>query len=554
MHTHEVPRVQARLLLAGLLAVVAIGAGAAVPAAAGPAPAGPAPAGPVPAGSAAAGPGGGGPAPTVPTLAWRDCDPGFQCATAKVPRDHAHPRGPTIDLAVIRWPAKDQANRIGSVFVNPGGPGGSGLEFLRTAPPGALDIFSRFDVVSWDPRGIGESRPAVDCLTDEEENATVGYRFTRPETLDRAALVRGAKRYVEACVSRNAAILPYLSTANTARDLDLLRAAVGDQKLNYIGISHGTVIGATYTSLFPGRTRALLFDAPIDADVWMNRPLEAEMEQNAGFEDALDRFFTACAADRAGCGFGGPGENPEDAFDDLLARLDRAPMAAPDATHPDPVTGDDVRFVALSVVYSKWTWAGFAAALAQANNGNASHLRELADAAAGRRADGTWVPSGLFFTTTAQDRVIDRNIDHYLDAGRFAHGTSAHFWWGTGYGDVRYAVYPVPQKSFFRGPFRHSTAAPPVLAIAGTHDPATPYVWGQRLVAQLGNARLLTFRADGHGSLTQFNPCILQAAIRYLNDLALPAEGASCAQQIPAFPAAAARSGTPPEWRLPRLF
>jgi pimeloyl-ACP methyl ester carboxylesterase len=542
MHTHEVPRGRARLVLAGLLAVLAAGIGGAVPAAAGPG-----------AGSGA-GPGGGsgGPAGPVPTLAWRDCDPGFQCATAKVPRDYAHPRGPTIDLAVIRWRAKDQTNRIGSLFVNPGGPGGSGLEFLRTAPPGALDTFSRFDVVSWDPRGIGASRPAVDCLTDEEENAAVGYRFARPETADRAALVRVAKQYVAACVSRNAAILPYLSTANTARDLDLLRAAVGDQKLNYIGLSHGTVIGATYTSLFPGRSRAMLFDAPIDADVWMNRPFEATLEQAAGFEDALDRFFAACAADPAGCGFGAG--SPEDAFDDLLARLDRTPMAAPDATHPDPVTGDDVRFVALSVVYSKRAWAGLAAALAQANTGNASLLRGMADEAAGRRPDGTWAPSGLFFTTTAQDRVNDRNIDHYFDVGRFAHGSSPHFWWLTGYEDLPYAVYPLPQRSVFRGPFRHSTAAPPVLAIAGTHDPATPYVWGQRLVAQLGNARLLTFRADGHGSLTQFNPCVLQVAIRYLNDLALPAEGASCTQQIPAFPgadAAAARSAAAPEWRLP---
>jgi pimeloyl-ACP methyl ester carboxylesterase len=548
MHTHEVTRGRARLVLAGVLAVLAAGIGGAVPAVAGPGGGSGAGSG----GGAGVGGGAGGPAAPVPTLAWRDCDPGFQCATAKVPRDYAHPRGPTIDLAVIRWRAKDQANRIGSLFVNPGGPGGSGLEFLRTAPPGALDTFSRFDVVSWDPRGIGESRPAVDCLTDEEENAAVGFRYTRPETLDRAALVRGAKRYVEACVTRNPGILPYLSTANTARDLDLLRAAVGDQKLNYIGLSHGTVIGATYTSLFPGRARALLFDAPIDADVWINRPLEASLEQAAGFEDALDRFFAACAADPAGCGFGAG--SPEDAFDDLLARLDHAPMAAPDATHPDPVTGDDVRFVALSVVYSKWLWAGLAAALAQAGNGNASQLRDMVDAAAGRRPDGTWTPSGVFFTTTAQDRVIDRNIDHYLDVGRFAHGISPHFWWGTGYSDVQYALYPIPQKSAYRGPFRHSTAAPPVLAIAGTHDPATPYVWGQRLVAQLGNARLLTFRGDGHVTLTQFNPCILQAAIRYLNDLALPAEGASCAQQIPAFPAAAARSGAPAEWRLPRLF
>jgi pimeloyl-ACP methyl ester carboxylesterase len=521
MHTHRL-----RLLLAGALALLTIG-GIAGPSAAEPT----------------------APGASEPALAWRDCDPGFQCATARVPRDYAHPRGPTIDLAVIRWPAKDQAHRIGSLFVNPGGPGSSGLEFLRTAPPGALDVFARFDVVSWDPRGVGESRPAVDCLTDEEENADVGLHFTRPQDADRAALVRDARRYVEACVSRNGAILPYLSTANTARDLDLLRAAVGDAKLNYIGLSYGTAIGATYSSLFPGRTRALLMDAPIDADAWMNRPFEATMEQEAGFEDALDRFFAACGADPAGCGFGAGA--PEEAFDDLLARLDRTPMPAPDATHPDPVTGDDVRLVALDALYSKRNWPMLAAALAQAGTGNASQLRDLTDAFTGRRADGTWAPSGAFFTTTAQDRANDRNVDHYLDVGRFAHGTSPHFWWLTGYEDLPYAVYRVPQNGVFRGPFRHSSAAPAALVIAGTHDPATPYVWGQRYVAQLGNARLLTFRGDGHGSLTQFNPCVLQAALGYLNDLVLPAEGASCAQQIPAFPVGSARTATVTEWRVP---
>lgn len=489
----------------------------------------------------------------APTLDWHDCDPGFQCATAKVPRDYARPNGPTIDLAVIRWPAKNQADKIGSVFVNPGGPGGSGLGFLRTAPPGALDGFARFDVVSWDPRGIGESRPAVDCLTDEEQNDDDFIaRYTRPDDADKAALVRSAKEYVARCVRRNADIMPYLATANTARDLDLLRAAVGDPKLTYIGLSHGTVIGATYASLFPGRARALLMDAPVDADVWINRPLERVREQLAGFEDALQRFFTACAVNRPACGFAN-GTNPQDAFDALVARMNRTPLPAPNAVHKDPVGGDDVLSVALDTLYSKSSWRVFAAALAQAESGDASRLRDLADAASGRHADGTWAPTGVFYSTTAQDQRIERNIDAYMDAGRHSFGTSQHFWWVSGYNQIPYALYPVPQNGAFRGPFTNPASAAPVLAIAGTHDPATPYVWGGRYVRQLGNARLLTFAGDGHGSLTQFNPCILQAALAYLNDLTLPAEGTVCTQAVTAFPAGAGgRSGAAAqEWRIP---
>ncbi|GAA1032119.1 alpha/beta hydrolase [Virgisporangium ochraceum] len=487
----------------------------------------------------------------VPVLDWKDCDPGLQCATAKVPRDYARPHGPTIDLAVIRWPAKNQATRIGSMFVNPGGPGVSGLEFLKTAPPGALDAFARFDVVSWDPRGIGASRPAVDCLTDEEQNSGgVNVRFPRPADADRAALVRDAKEYVARCVRRNADILPYLATANIARDLGLLRAAVGDRKLTYVGLSHGANIGATYASLFPGRARALLLDAPVDPDVWVNRTFEATREQAAGFEDALRRFLTACALDQTACGFGGA--NPQDAFDDLVARLNRSPMPAPDSVFKDPVGGDDVLMVALDILYSKRRWAPFAAALAQTRSGNASLMRDLLDASVGRRTDGTWPPSGVFFTTTAQDLRINRDIDAYMDAGRHGFGVSPHFWWFSGYGDIPYAVYPVPQKGAFRGPFTNPSSAQTALVIAGTHDPATPYVWGQRYVAQLGNARLLTYAGDGHGSLTEFNPCVLQAALSYLNDLTLPADGSVCAHTIPTFPASARSAADAPEWRVPR--
>lgn len=494
--------------------------------------------------------------PVRTTLAWGDCGPGFaagfDCATARVPRDYDHPRGPTIDLAVVRWRAKDQANRIGSLFVNPGGPGGSGREFLRTAPPGALDAFGRFDVVSWDPRGVGASRPAVDCLTDDEQNADpAGGRFVRPGEADKATLLREAKQYVARCVARNAGIMPHLSTANTARDLDLLRAAVGDPKLNYIGLSYGTMIGATYASLFPGRTRAMLMDAPIDPDVWTNRPFEATREQTAGFEDALRRFFTACAVGQGACGFGGT--DPQNAFDDLVAAMNRTPLPAPGATHHEPVTGDEALVVALELLYGKRNWPLLAAALRQAATGDASLFRDLADQLAGRGADGTWPPSGAFFATTAQDYRVDRDTDHYMDAGRHGHGMSPNFWWISGYYDLPYAVYPLPQRSTFRGPFRHEASAPPMLVIAGTHDPATPYVWGERYVAQLGNARLLTWRSDGHGSLTSFDPCVTQASLAYLNALVLPAAGTVCTQRYEAFPPAAARSTEPPEWRLPRV-
>ncbi|MDG6107914.1 alpha/beta fold hydrolase [Dactylosporangium aurantiacum] len=248
-------------------------------------------------------------------------------------------------LPVIRWPAKDQTRRIGSLFVNPGGPGGSGVAFLRGAPPGALDAFARFDVVSWDPRGIGGSVPAVDCTTPEEDDAAVSTTFTPLVEADVPAAVRDARRAVRACAERNPGVLPYLATANTARDLDLLRRAVGDERLTYLGMSYGAHIGATYASLFPGRARAMMLDFPVDPDAWANRPFEFRREQNASFEDSLDRFFAA-------------GGFTEDGFDDLVAAMNRAPLPAPGATHPDPVRGDDALRVATLAMCSRADWTG----------------------------------------------------------------------------------------------------------------------------------------------------------------------------------------------------
>lgn len=475
----------------------------------------------------------------APKLEWSDCGGGFQCATAVVPRDYRDRRGPVFRLPVIKWSAKDQSHKIGTMFVNPGGPGGSGVGFLRGAPPGALDGFARFDVVSWDPRGIGGSVPAVDCSTPEEDNQSASTTFTPLFEVDLRAALRGARENVRSCAERNPGVLPYLGTANTARDLDLLRQAVGDEKLTYLGMSYGAHIGATYASLFPGRARALLLDSPVDPDVWANRPMEMRREQNASFEDSLDRFFAS-------------GGFTEDGFDDLVAAMNRVPLPAPGATHPDPVRGDDVLRVATNAMYSRFAWTSLSNALRQAATGDASLMRDLLDAYTGRAPDGTYQSTGAYYAVTAQDMRLPRDVQDYVADARHQYAMFPHQWPYAFGQDLLYAAYDLPQKDVFRGPFRNPADAAPVLVIAGTHDPATPYQWGRRLVAQLGNARLLTYRADGHVTATSFNPCIGAAIITYLDTVTLPAEGASCTQRAPAASAVAgAVAGAEPQWVLP---
>lgn len=272
----------------------------------------------------------------VPTLHWADCGGGFQCTDARVPLDYDHPRGPTISIALIRKPAADRAHRIGSLFELPGGPAQSGVQVLRDSPPQLLALLSRFDVIGFDARGTGAGRPAVDC------HATPPTFFARPDTVDRHVYTAAVWAYGRDCLQRNAEILPHLSTANVARDVDRLRAAVGDRQLTAIGISYGTDLGAVYASLFPGRIRAMVLGSADDAQANIDRPIELGERQMAAFEDELGRFFTRCAAAGPRCGFGGT--DPEAAFDALLARLDAHPL-------PGPVTGDDVREGALGATY-----------------------------------------------------------------------------------------------------------------------------------------------------------------------------------------------------------
>jgi pimeloyl-ACP methyl ester carboxylesterase len=278
------------------------------------------------------------------TLNWQACAPaGWQCATFKAPRDYGNPHAGFVKIAVTRLPATDQANRIGALFVNYGGPGGSAVD--RTQANGAARfgpaITKDFDLVAFDPRGVGQSTPSIDCKADQESLGIYSKPFTTPENLDVDALIGKDKAYIQQCISMNREILPYVSTANVARDMDGIRAAMGDEKLNYFGYSYGTFLGATYASLFPDNYRAMVLDGPVDANTYINNPSAGLREQSAGFEVELGRFFQACAAFQTFCQFGGT--DPWAAFDKLVSDASIVPIPVP-ATSPDPrpVNGDDI--------------------------------------------------------------------------------------------------------------------------------------------------------------------------------------------------------------------
>ncbi len=475
------------------------------------------------------------------TLDWGPCADsdataaGWQCATFKAPKDYGNPGAGFVKIAVTRLPAQDQANRVGAMFINYGGPGGTAVDTTQRI---GTDLFGavndKFDLVAFDPRGVGESSPSIDCAVNQETEGLYSKPFTTPENLDVKALLAKDKAYVKRCVALNKGILPYVSTANVARDMDGIREAMGDKKLNYFGFSYGTFLGATYASLFPKNYRAMVLDGPVDANGYINTPSANLREQSAGFEREIGRFFTACAVFQSFCNFGG--SDPQAAYDALVDSANLLAIPVPDGRAA--VNGDDILAATALAMYAKQFWPDLAHALSAAASGDGTGIRDLADAFWGNNEDGTFDPGGdRYFTITAIEQNFTSDVQTFLDAGDNAWGVFNYTYWNTGYPEINYALWPIHATDAFRGPFKASKSAPTILEIATTYDPATPFRGAKRLAKQLGNVRFLTMVGDGHTAYQNGSPdCVDTAVVAQIETLTLPPEGTICQQDIPFVP------------------
>lgn len=473
-------------------------------------------------------PPGGMPGVAVPKLSWVDCgDPGYQCATADVPLDYHNPGAGTISLALRRHVAGDPARRIGSLFVNPGGPGGSGVGFVssvvKTMPE---EIAARFDVVGFDPRGVGKSR-AVQCWSAEEmqrEWAEVPAQW-RPGAFERGQ--DSAARFDAACQARSGDLLPYIGTEFVARDMDLLRAAVGDDEISYLGVSFGTMIGSVYANLFPRRIRALVLDGAYNPETYANDPYTYDYAQYVELEGALNRFLGWCADDRTACQFGDPARGgPAAAFDALVSDLtDR------------PVRNESGQVVAngASLVYGlmmqlnggRAAWPAIADALRQAaDHRDGPALRPVSRFAeffapnvAVECADRVYPPS----TLELQARLA-------LDVAAAPRMGPIAAWGPPGY-DHSHANacqrWSAPRASRYAGPWSAPDSAP-ILVVGTTGDPDTPYRDAVALTSMLENGRLLTVDGEGHSGFGH-SQCARDTETTYLIELAAPPTGTTCA-------------------------
>jgi len=454
---------------------------------------------------------------TPSSVAWTDCGDGFQCGTVPVPLDYSNPIGGVIKIALTRKPATDSSHRIGSVLLNPGGPGGSGIAFSRNAAKLMANLNTRFDLVGFDVRGVGQTT-AIRCLTGPQWDSFDAIDPVLDDPQERQAFIESQKALARACQQASGKILPFVDTASSARDMDVIRAALGDAKLTYIGGSYGTYLGQTYAHLFPTHVRALALDAVFDPA--LSVPDEI-VRRAAGLEANLQAFLTYCRT-FASCQFGTSGD-PGEKLIALMQRLDSRPLPVGQRKLTRSL---GLAAVLLMLYGSPRSWDLLQTALSAADAGNGQLLLLDFDAFYGRHADGTYTNvQDANAAILCLDRPVPADVATYDQLGPALSKASPLFGLALQYGQLGCSYWPV--KPIGRiGPVS-ADGAPPTLLIGGTEDPATPYSSAQAVNKGLGGSVLLTRRGYGHGSYDK-SQCIRRAVDAYLIDLTLPTLGTVC--------------------------
>ncbi|MEU7139250.1 alpha/beta hydrolase [Nocardia sp. NPDC046473] len=490
-------------------------------------------------------------APT-PRLDWAPCQEKslskLQCATATVPVDYAHPDGPTLGLALVRQPATEQSRRIGTLFTAAGGPGGSGIHWASTGPMFPGEIARRFDVVTFDQRGVGRSSP-VRCFADAEaeQRFWAGASIPPVNAEQEAAQARFSRDLSAGCAADSAALLPHLTTVDAARDLDLLRRAVGDKRLTYEGGSYASYLGEVYGAVFGDRVRALSLSSMIDPDAYTSDTRAEIAAAATGTDEVLSEFFRLCAqAGQSRCAFASTGKAPADPIGQirsdqkasdgadlrardlaLLDRLRQGPVVVGEGEHARTVSYADVISPHTLMLYDpKDGWPALAQLLAELERGAAGNpdvVRAILDANA--------VPPGFLDSYTAiscADNTFPREPEQWPAMAKELgadDATFSSFWL---YLRQACASWPTPQGGYpqrYAGPWILRSDVPALL-FNNRFDPVTPLTAARKAQQALVNARLVVVEG-GYGHDTTVD-CTRSLQERYLIDQQLPAPGATC--------------------------
>lgn len=456
-------------------------------------------------------------------LDWQDCG-GNECAQLTVPVDYQDPTGATLEVELTRVPA--QGERVGSLVINPGGPGGSGIEYAQFAPSIFGDrVVQGYDIVGFDPRGVGASSP-VSCIDDASMDRFIEASTGRidepdpdlPEVLD---------EFVQGCQDNAGDLAPHVSTIEVARDMDVLRAALGEETLDYYGASYGTFIGTTYANLYPDQVGQFVLDAGVAPTV---TGMDRGLAQAEGFERAVTAYAEACVAD-GDCPLGETAEEAKEAIPAFLADLSENPL---------PLSGDAVpeltdawAFWAIIVVmYDDSVWFMLDNALEAAiEDDDGSQLMFLANAYFSRNADGSYASnsSQAIYAVNCLDAAGGDTdpAEELSDEELLAAYEEVSPTWGAYFVGMspceQWPYTPVETIADYSAP-----GTPPIVVVGTTRDPATPIEWSQELADLLDQGVLLTWDGDGHGAYGRSNDCIEDAVDSFLLDGTVPAEGTVC--------------------------
>ncbi|MGW7521201.1 alpha/beta hydrolase [Streptomyces sp. NPDC054796] len=458
-------------------------------------------------------------------LSWRSCGvQGFECATMKAPLDYDKPgSGTDLKLAVARKKASGSGEKTGSLMVNPGGPGGSAIEYVQQAAGIGYpaQVRDRYDIVGMDPRGVARSEP-VKCLDDKRMDRYTQVDQTPDDQKEKDALVKAYKDFAASCEKESGDILGHVSTVEAARDMDVLRGVLGDKKLHYVGASYGTFLGATYAGLYPQNSGRLVLDGAMDPSLSM---LRVNRDQTGGFETAFQAFAKDCVR-QSGCPLGsGSVEDASKRMSALFEKLDAKPARTGESrklTESLATTG------VIRAMYDEGSWPRLRDALKQAVKGDGAQLLGLADEYYERDPDGSY--GNIMFANPAVNCLdlpaafsgpedVEKAVPDFEKASPvFGRGFA---WAALNCGYWKQQPTGEPHRITAEG-------ADPILVVGTTRDPATPYAWSQGLAAQLSPAHLLTYDGDGHTAYLRGGQCVDDKVNTYLLTGKAPSDGTKC--------------------------
>jgi pimeloyl-ACP methyl ester carboxylesterase len=443
-------------------------------------------------------------------LDWKSCGSGISCSTVLVPLDYAQPDGTAITLMVAKRPATG-TRRLGSLFINPGGPGGSGVWYVGYFNAAGLE---NYDIVGWDPRGVGHSTP-VTCYGEDDLDHYFSMDSSPDDPQELQARIEEQAEFGKSCLDKSGPLLEHVSTMETVRDLDLLRHLVGDTKINYFGSSYGTKIGSLYAELFPQRVGRMVLDGAVNINS------KSRVSQVQGFERAVQHFASWCAEEA--CRLGSERDDVLALIKEFLTGLDRQPLEVSGGRMLSQQQGVEAVFYAMYGGTSSWPTLRDALSAAIFDK-DGSDLLKLADASDRRDRDGRYGQLNYAFPAI---RCLDSQDDSVRKAQqRLAEESRSAPVLGRLNGpDLSCPLWPV--KSAPKQPVVDAAGAPPILIIGTTGDPATPYEYAQAMDRALRSGVLVTFQGDGHLAYGQ-SGCVRQLVVAYLARDLVPRDGTRC--------------------------